>query len=103
MPKKMPKKSAEKATATKSRLANFRIELKQQIFKYILAAIGLIAGLAWNDAIKASIEYLFPVSASSVFAKILYALLITLLVVIFSVYMASVLENEEKNKKPEEG
>ncbi|MBP6930270.1 hypothetical protein KBB60_01570 [Patescibacteria group bacterium] len=85
--------------ATSKHLARFRVELRQQIFKYVLAAIGLIAGLAWNDAIKSIIEYLFPYSAAgTVLVKLLYALIITLLIVMFSVYTASMLEAEEKKK-----
>ena len=85
--------------ATSKHIARFKIELRQQVFKYVLAAIGLIAGLAWNDAIKSIIEYLFPYSvAGTVVAKLLYALIITLVIVMFSVYTAGVLEAEEKKK-----
>jgi len=103
MEKKNKKNDAEDLKrvrkATSKHIVRFRIELRQQILKYVLAAIGLIAGLAWNDAIKSIIEYLLPYSAAgTVVAKLLYALIITLLIVMFSIYTTNVLENEEKKK-----
>jgi len=40
-------------------------EIRQRTLGYILAAFGLVAGLAWNEAIKSFIEYLFPVSKNT--------------------------------------
>ncbi len=72
-----------------------RNEVRERTAGYILAAFGLIAGLAWNDAIKAIIEYFFPVQQNSVQAKILYAFLVTSAVVIISVYMMRIVSNKE--------
>jgi len=33
--------------------------VKQKIVTYVIAGFGLVAGLAWNDAIKSLIEYFF--------------------------------------------
>ncbi|MBI4085443.1 MAG: hypothetical protein HY432_03000 [Candidatus Liptonbacteria bacterium] len=62
---------------------------------YIGAAFGLVAGLAWNDAIKALIEYLFPFSQTTILAKFLYAALITIVVVIILQYLEKFLNPEE--------
>lgn len=60
-------------------------KLKRQIGEstvgYIATAMGIVAGLAWNDAIKALIEYIFPLSQNTLFAKFFYAVLITALAV----------------------
>lgn len=64
------------------------VEIKQQTLGFVTAALGLVAGLAWNDAIKALIEYLFPLQKSTVTVKFVYALLITIVVVIVTAYLA---------------
>ncbi|HYE59724.1 MAG TPA: DUF5654 family protein [Candidatus Kapabacteria bacterium] len=78
-----------------------RLEAQEKLVGYIVAAFGLIAGLAWNDAIKALIDYLFPLDKNSVWAKFGYAFLITLVVVIATVYVTKLLKRKEKEKKEE--
>jgi hypothetical protein len=68
--------------------------VRQQTMTYIMAAFGLVAGLAWNEAIKGLIEYLFPMG-NSLLAKFIYAILITVLVVIISL---SLLKTKPENK-----
>lgn len=64
---------------------------------YISAAFGLVAGLAWNDAVSALIEYIFPLSQNTLFAKFAYAILITILVIFATSYF---LKTSENNAKP---
>ena len=52
-----------------------------------MAGMGLVAGLAWNEAIKALIEYLYPLDQNSLLAKFIYAALITVIIVMFSTYL----------------
>lgn len=80
----------------KKEVSGIKREMRNKIVGYITAAFGLIAGLAWNDAIKSLIEYFFPQGANSIWLKFVYAVVITLLVVIVSVYMMKVLEDEKK-------
>ncbi|OGH89543.1 MAG: hypothetical protein A2537_02490 [Candidatus Magasanikbacteria bacterium RIFOXYD2_FULL_36_9] len=61
-------------------------EVRQKTSDLILAAFGFVAGLAWNEAIKALIEEMFPAHNNSVWAKLTYALLVTVLVVLVSAY-----------------
>jgi len=63
-----------------------RKEVKERTIGYILAALGFVVGLAWNDAIKTSIEYFFPLDKNSIFAKLIYAFLVTLIIVLATVY-----------------
>jgi len=51
---------------------------------FLLAGLGLVAGLAWNDAIQALFKELFPLDKNSLIAKFLYAVIITIVVVIVS-------------------
>lgn len=69
-------------------------ELRERTYGYISAAFGLVAGLAWNDAIRALIEYIFPLSQNTLFAKFAYAILITVLVVIATSYFLKTSENK---------
>ncbi|MFA6177488.1 MAG: DUF5654 family protein [Candidatus Paceibacterota bacterium] len=72
-------------------------ELKMQIRKqtagYVTTALSLVAGLAWNDAVKSLIEIFFPLNTSGVLIKFIYAIIITLVVVILSTYL---LKSSEK-------
>ncbi|MCX6763392.1 MAG: DUF5654 family protein [Candidatus Moranbacteria bacterium] len=71
-------------------------EVNKKLVTYITAGFGLVAGLAWNEAIKAFIEYFFPLKADTLLAKLIYALAITLVLVLISVYLARILIKEEK-------
>jgi len=63
------------------------MKIKSQTSGYIVAALSLVAGLAWNDAIKALIAILFPLDTSGVLVKFAYAIIVTLVVVIASFYL----------------
>lgn len=75
-----------------------RKEVKEKTMGYILAALGFVIGLAWNDAIKTSIEYFFPLNKDSILAKLIYAFLITLIVVLATVYFVKSTEKEVEKK-----
>jgi len=70
-------------------------EIKQKTVGYIMAAFGLVAGLAWNEAIKSLIEYIFPLSPNTLLLKFIYAILITLVLVFISTYLVKLLKAEE--------
>lgn len=63
-------------------------ELKQavrgQVIGYLVAAMGLVVGLAWNDAVKSLIEYFFPLSQNTIQAKFIYALALSVIIGITS-------------------
>lgn len=70
-------------------------EVRERAISYIAAAFGLVAGLAWNDAIKAFIEYFFPLSKNTLFAKFFYAVFVTFIVVFVTVYLARLLTSSK--------
>jgi hypothetical protein len=82
-------------------IAQVRSEIRNRTLKYVLAALGLVAGLAWNDAIKASIEFFFPINKSGVQAKIVYAIIITLVVAVLSFYLTKFPKSEETKTEAE--
>ena len=80
-------KLGEKLGGFKEESAGIEKEIRSRTIGYIVTSFGLVAGLAWNEAIKSLIEYFFPLGQNTLLAKFLYALLITLLIVVLSVYL----------------
>jgi len=83
----------------KEEQTRLRKEIRERTIGYILAAFSLVAGLAWNEAIKAFIEQFFSNSQNSVAVKFLYAILVTMIIVIITVYLAKLIEKKEEIKK----
>ncbi|MCU0680232.1 MAG: DUF5654 family protein [Planctomycetes bacterium] len=63
-------------------------EAFNKINELAVAALGLIAALAWNEAIKSLFNVLFPRPEDSLIAQFLYAIFITILIVILSIVLA---------------
>lgn len=76
---------------------------REKVWGYIAAALGLVAGLAWNEAIKGLIDHYFPIQRDSVWAKLWYAILITVIVVFVMVKLEKYFKQEEEKveKEPE--
>ena len=71
---------------------HLRTEIRERTLGYMLGAFGLVAGLAWNDAIQSLIGYLFPLPENTLPAKFLYAIIISFVVVMISVYISRLLQ-----------
>lgn len=71
-------------------------EIRKRTAGYIITALGLVAGLAWNDAIKSMIESLYPLNGDGVTAKFIYAVVITAIIVFVSMRIQPLAEEEEK-------
>ena len=66
----------------------FKDDFKKQLTIYILSAFGMVTGLAWNEAIKSVIDYIFPFAQSGgLILKTIYALALTVTVVIVTAYL----------------
>lgn len=61
-----------------------KMQIRKQTAGYVTTALSLVAGLAWNDAVKSLIEIFFPLDTSGVLIKFIYAVVITVVVVILS-------------------
>jgi hypothetical protein len=66
---------------------HLRKEVRERTVGYIVAALGLVVGLAWNDAVKALIESLYPAQEGGLSAKFIYALVITGVLVVATVLL----------------
>lgn len=77
---------------------NLNKELKAKTMGYISGALGLVAGLAWNDAISNMIDALFPLSKDSIGIKFFYAILVTIVVVVLIMNIERIINREEEDK-----
>ncbi len=66
-------------------------ELSDKMMTYITAAFGLVVGLAWNEAIKSLIEFLFPLEKNTLLAKFIYAAVLTIVFVSITTYVTRIL------------
>jgi len=69
-------------------------EVREKMITLILAGFGLVAALAWNDAIQALFNTLFP-KGGGVIGKFVYAALITIIVAIISLQLKKTSEKKE--------
>ena len=69
--------------------ASLKRELAERVSSLATAGFGVVAALAWNDAIQALFQRLFG-SASGIVAKFLYAAVITVVVVLVTRHLARV-------------
>ena len=75
-------------------------KITEQIRTLITGALGLVAALAWNEAVKALFEKIFG-TASGLIAKFLYAIIVTAVVVLVVNKLSKLAaqEEEESNSK----
>lgn len=70
-------------------------EVRSKLVGYILTAFGVVAGLAWNDAITTIINTFVPGDKNTIVAKLIYAVIITVAVVILGIYISKLLKRDE--------
>ena len=75
---------------------NVKKEIKEKTIGYMLAAFSFVAGLAWNEAVKALIDRFFPDSGNSVIMKFIYAVAITAIAVVITVYLIKFSQKKQK-------
>ncbi len=69
-------------------------ETRKTMTALILGGFGLVAALAWNDAIQSFFNAFFP-KTSGLVGKFIYAAIITIIVVIVSSQLRRISEREE--------
>lgn len=79
---------------------SLRRAVPERIITSIVTALGLVASLAWNEAIKDLINYVFPFGADSLLAKFLYALIITIFTVALTVELTRLIHQDEEDTQP---
>lgn len=77
----------------------FNKHVRERMAAYIAGAFGITAALAWNEAIKAFIEYLFPFSTDTLAMKFIYAMVLTAIVGYVTMYFIKMIgQSHETNK-----
>lgn len=88
----------EKIVTLKDKGAELEREIREKTLGYILTSFGLVAGLAWNEAIKGFIEKFFSDPGNGLKAKFLYAIIMTIFVVVISFYLSRLFRVDKKGK-----
>jgi hypothetical protein len=73
-------------------------EALTQIAALLTAAFGLVAALAWNGAIQAIFKQIFG-TADSIPAQLSYAIIVTVIAVIVTIWIARTLALAKKEEK----
>lgn len=71
-------------------------EFKTRILGYVIAAFGLVAGLAWNEAVKGLIDFLYVSARDTLMAKFIYAILMTFVLVLITIVLSKILVNSDE-------
>ena len=67
-------------TSLKDSIKNTADEVKIKSTHYLLGAASLVAALAWNDAMKDSANYIYPLPKDNIKFKLVYAIIITIII-----------------------
>lgn len=90
----MENKNLEPLNKIKDGIEETRREFKEKTITLILGGFGLVAALAWNEAIKSLFETFFKKS-DELIGKFVYAIIITIVVVIISLQLKKISEKKE--------
>jgi len=69
-----------------------KTEILDKIAALVTAAFGLVAALAWNDAIKTIFKEIFG-EQSTIGPMLLYAIVVTIIAVILTIIVARAVSN----------
>ena len=88
-------KVKEKTKGLFQRATKVQREALLKAMTYIVAAFGLVAALAWNEAIKEFINQYFE-SGSNIVSKFIYAIIVTFIAVLITLSIAKFQDKEKK-------
>ena len=74
---------------------------KRRVEGYLMTAFGIVAGLAWNEAVKDLMAYLLPMQKDTIFAKFLYAIIMTFVLILISLYVIRFINRSDSKKEIE--
>lgn len=96
MKEKNQKKKKENLT---QKFLELQIEVLDKIITLVTTGLGLVAALAWNSAIQEFFKTYFPQKQNTLWAMFLYAIFITIIVVILTVYLSKTARKLKENLK----
>lgn len=73
-----------------------KVEILDKIAALVTAAFGLVAALAWNEAIKAIFKEVFG-TAEAIGPMLIYAIVVTIIAVILTIVVARAASKAKEN------
>ena len=74
-----------------------KVEVLDKIAALVTAAFGLVAALAWNEAIKAVFREIFG-AEDAIGPMLIYAIAVTIVAIILTIVVARAAANAKANK-----
>lgn len=81
------------------RFRSFTAEVAAQLLGLATSALGLVAALAWNDAVQAAFQEYFPAAKKGITAKFTYAVLVSLLIVLVTINLTRLAHYAKNGRK----
>lgn len=75
---------------------SLKLAVLEQVSTLATAGFGLVAALAWNDAIRVLFDSVFPSPEGSLVAKLTYAFVITAVVVVVTIQLGKAVNLAKK-------
>lgn len=85
----------KKLKAIEEKLKQAEREFRERTITLILGGFGLVAALAWNEAIKSLFET-FLKTSNQLIGKFIYAFIVTVIVVFVSMRLKKAIEVKEE-------
>ena len=78
---------------SRKKVLKLRKELRTNVYTFIVSSFGLVAALAWNTAIQDVFNRYYS-DTGSIYAKLIYAVVVTLIAVIITFIVSKWVEKE---------
>ena len=88
-PKPNEWKQQKRSLIINHEVSKFTKAFRENFATLIISALGLVAALSWNDAIKTSIDTLFP-SVGNVIYKYYVAIIVTIISVVITYFISKI-------------
>ncbi|MDD2647085.1 MAG: DUF5654 family protein [Patescibacteria group bacterium] len=69
---------------------SLKLEILEKLSSLITAGFGLVAALAWNEAILALFSTIFP-KQNALWGKLIYAIIVTMIVVVITIKIGNLI------------
>lgn len=76
-----------------------RAEFLKTMIALATAGFGLVAALAWNEAIQEVIKKIVPVGGSALWSKLIYALIVTAIAVLVTYILGRMAQAESDDEE----
>jgi hypothetical protein len=96
----MPEEKSEKKELTKKEEEKLHVFFVEKVVTLMTGAMGLVAALAWNDAIRKLFERVFGTQGSGdITAMFVYAIIVTTAIVVVTYRLTRIVEKMKKKKE----